>query len=198
MVPKRTEPPSSVHFPTREEVALLGITAPSESDRVRLLIAAYCGLRPGEQTALQWRHYNADSGMLRIEQAMDLRGRIKSTKTGKSRSVPMPLSVIEAVERWRASTRFARPADPVICTITGQHVRDSNWRDRTYYEWRSEAGVGLQWRNLRHYYASELAASGATIMQCSRWMGHGSIRTTIDRYAALFDEDADRVMIRLG
>jgi integrase len=72
------------------------------------------------------------------------------------------------------------------------------WRGRVWDAWSEAAGVDLQWRLLRHYYASQLAAIGATILQCSRWMGHGSITTTMDRYAFLFDEDESAAMNRLA
>lgn len=195
-VPRRKEPPASVVIPTRAEAAALGITAPTLRERTRLLVAAYTGLRPGEQLALEWRHI-LEKG-IRVEQAMDLRGRIVSTKTGKPRTVPAPAPVLAMLAQLHRETNYPGRRQPVFAGIHGQPLRDSNWRRDHWYPWRQEAGIDLHWRTLRHFYASELASHGATIMQCSRWMGHGTIRTTIDRYAHLFDEDAERVMDRLS
>ena len=196
-VPKRKEAPRSVIIPTRSEAARVGITAPTLQHRCHLLIAGYVGLRPGEQIALQWRHIRETTA--RVEQSMDLKGRFVSTKTDKPRDVPISPSVRVMLKQWHDETRFGKAKDPVFPSLHGQHLHASNWRRNVWYPWREDAGVPhLQWRTFRHYYASELAANGATIMQASRWMGHGSIRTTIDRYGFLFDEDADRVMQRLG
>lgn len=196
-VPKRPEPPRSVVIPTREEAARLGMTAPSMLARTRLVVAAFVGLRPGEQLALEWRH--VQPGMLRVERAVNLRGRLGPTKTGKPRSVPMPPSVEGLLEEWRRETRYPALGRPVFPSSRGTRFSASPWRRDVWNPWRAAAGVEhIQWRTLRHYYASELAAAGATILQASRWMGHGSIRTTMDRYAHLFDEDAARVMRLLG
>jgi integrase len=196
-VPKRKEPPRSVVIPTREEVARLAIKAPSMLARVRLATASFGGLRPGEQLALEWRHVRGDS--LRVEQAVNLRGRVGPTKTGKARDVPIPPGVAGLLEEWRRETRYSALGKPVFPSARGTRYSATPWRRDVWNPWRVDAGVEhLQWRTLRHYYASELAAAGATILQASRWMGHGSIRTTMDRYASLFDEDAARVMTRLG
>lgn len=196
-VPRRREPPRSVVIPTRQEAARLGITAPTLRDRTRLVVAAYTGLRPGEQLALEWRHVHSDH--LRIEQAVNLRGRVGPTKTGKPRSVPLPPSVAELLEVWRRETKYQALGKPVFPSSVGTRISPTPYRRDTWNPWRKRAGVEhLQLRTLRHYYASELAAAGASILQASRWMGHGSIRTTMDRYAHLFDEDAERVMLSLG
>lgn len=196
-VPRRKEPPASVTIPTRAEATALGITAPTLRDRTRLVVAAYVGLRPGEQLGLEWRHIR--EGTIRVEQSVNLRGHVGPTKTGKPRSVPMPPSVEALLLEWANQTLHPKQRDPVFPSKRGTRLTPSPWRRDVWYPWRTRAEVEhLQWRTLRHYYASELAANGATIMQASRWMGHGTIRTTIDRYGFLFDEDAERVMLRLG
>lgn len=196
-VPRRPEPATNVVIPTREEAARLGITAPGMRDRARLCVAAYAGLRPGEQVALEWRHIG--DGYVRVQQAVNLRGTVGPTKTGKPRVVPIPPSLEELLERWRRESPHSRPGDPVFPSKRGTRLSATPWRRDVWNTWREEAGVPhIQWRTLRHYYASQVAASGGTILQCSRWMGHGTIRTTMDRYSQLFDEDAERVMLTLG
>lgn len=195
-VPKRKEPPRSVEVPTRAEIIQLAATAPSLRDRAMLCVAGYGGLRFGEQLALEWRHVT-DSG-LKVEQAVDLRGKVKTTKTGTVRVVPLPIPVLQLLTDHRAATKWGKPTQPVFASSKGTRLSPSPWRRDAWHPWREAAGVPtLQWRTLRHFYASTLAGAGATIVQASRWMGHGTIRTTIDRYAFLFDEDADAVMRRL-
>lgn len=192
-VRKRREPAPSVLIPTRQEAMRLGMTADKQRDRNRLLIAAYAGLRPAEQTALEWRHLT-EAG-IRVEQAVDLRGNLKSTKTGKPRTVPIPQTIRESLEAWHHTTPHPKPRDPIFPSKRGTRLSATPWRRDVWYPWRERAEVPhLSWRTLRHFYASQVAAAGASILQCSRWMGHGSIRTTMDRYGVLFDEDAERVM----
>jgi integrase len=196
-VPRRAEAAAHVVIPTREEAARLGITAPSLRDRTRLCVAAYAGLRPGEQIALQWRHIG--EGHIRVLQATNLRGTVGPTKTGKPRTVPIPPSLETLLAHWRNESPFRKPGDPVFASKRGTRLSPTPWRRDVWNPWRDTAEVPhIQWRTLRHYYASQVAAAGGTILQASRWMGHGTIRTTMDRYAHLFDEDAERVMRSLG
>lgn len=195
-VPKRSEPPRSVTIPTRADMIRLAVTAPTLRERAMLCVAAYAGLRFGEQLALEWRHVGEDC--IRVEQAVDLRGKLKPTKTSTVRVVPLPPAVLELLADHHAATAWSKPTDPVFASKRGTRLTPSPWRRDAWHPWRRAAGVEhLQWRTLRHFYASSLAGAGATIVQASRWMGHGTIRTTIDRYAFLFDEDAAAVMTRL-
>jgi site-specific recombinase XerD len=75
----------------------------------------------------------------------------------------------------------------------------AGFRRNLFVPWKQAAGVEhVQWRHLRHYYASSISAVGASILQCSRWMGHASIVTTMDRYGFLFDSDEARIMDALA
>ncbi len=195
-VPKRAEPPRSVQIPSRADVIRLAATAPTLRERAMLCIAVYGGLRFGEQLALQWHHIGDDG--VRVEQAVDLRGKLKATKTSTVRVVPLPAPVIALLAEHRATSPWSKPTDPVFASKRGTRLSPSPWRRDAWHPWREAASTpALQWRTLRHFYASTLAGAGATIVQASRWMGHGTIRTTIDRYAFLFDEDAAAVMNRL-
>ena len=197
-VPNRPVPPSAVVFPTREEVARLGITCPNVQERARLMIAAYCGLRPGEQLALKWRAIT--SGRLHVTQSRNFNGTYGPTKTKKPRYVPIPPSVLEAVNQWHAITLHGDPGDPIFTTPSGTAWLINNWRRDVWRDWRDSAGLPtFRWQHLRHYYAAEISATRkATLVQLSTWMGHSTIKTTLDRYAYLFDEDADAVMDALG
>lgn len=196
-VPRLPEPPRNIVIPTREEVIRLGITCPDTMARARFLIAACVGLRPAEQLALQWRHIHDRT--IRVERALKPDGSIGPTKTKTDRSVPMPPSVIEALTRWRNESEHSRSHHPVFPSPRGSYLNPSRFRTRVWYPWREQADAEhLDWKTLRHYYASWIASFGGTITQLSRWMGHANFSTTANRYIHLFDDDAWGVMERMG
>ncbi len=46
--------------------------------------------------------------------------------------------------------------------------------------------------SLRHFFASTALAAGIPIHEVSRWLGHKSIKTTVDIYGHLVPESWDR------
>ncbi|MFG2464522.1 tyrosine-type recombinase/integrase [Streptomyces canus] len=46
--------------------------------------------------------------------------------------------------------------------------------------------------SLRHFFASTALANGVPIREVSRWLGHKSIKTTVDIYGHLVPEAWDR------
>lgn len=181
-----------VTIPTQAEIARLGMTAPSDHARGMLLVAAYAGPRLGELRFLQKQHHR--QGRLLIEGAIGADGRPKHTKTNRHRWVPLP----PGVDEWlTAYTEDMASTDRLFGGPMGGPLNKSRWRTKVWLPWQEQAGTSILWRHLRHYYASQLAAIGASILQCKTWMGHSSITTTMDLYAFLFDADEPGVMRRL-
>ncbi|MGI9091527.1 MAG: tyrosine-type recombinase/integrase [Gemmatimonadaceae bacterium] len=55
----------------------------------------------------------------------------------------------------------------------------------------------MRFHDLRHSYASIMAAAGVDIYKVSRWMGHANVSTTDSIYTHLFQADFDADMARL-
>lgn len=55
----------------------------------------------------------------------------------------------------------------------------------------------VRFHDLRHSYASIMAAAGVDIYKVSRWMGHANVSTTDAIYTHLFHTDYDADMARL-
>jgi integrase len=78
---------------------------------IPLVLAALCGLRRGEITALRWRSIDLDNGQLAViastEQLEtgDKKNRIreKEAKSGKARTVALPSLAVEELRRWRVA-----------------------------------------------------------------------------------------------
>lgn len=191
-VRRHRETATTVHIPTHSEVARLAMTAPSNRERGMLLVACYAGLRQGELRALT--PTDLYHGRIKVSAAIGADGQRKPPKTHEDRVVPIPGSVREWLDEYAHDIRstyplFAHDHDPT------KPVDKDVWRRGIWYPWVAAADCEhLMWRHLRHYYASTIAAVGASILQCSRWMGHATIVTTMDRYSFLFDQDEARVM----
>lgn len=81
------------------------------SDRMFLDILIIFGLRPGEALALQPRNFDLKNKMLRIDKALEMPNsgepRIKSTKTGNCRDIPIPEGFISRLRAYfRANPGF--------------------------------------------------------------------------------------------
>jgi integrase len=197
-VPRLAEDERNIYFPTRAEVLRLGMTAPNLAARVRLNLAAHAGPRPGEQLALQWRHINFERRRIRIEQSLKMNGQIGPTKTKKNRWIPGPLELFDLLAELRETTPFPEAGDFIITSPQGKAFHGTRWRANVLSDWRVAANaVQVEWRTLRHFFAALMASGGASLLMVSRYMGHASIKTTADRYAFLFDDDADAVFERI-
>jgi integrase len=56
---------------------------------------------------------------------------------------------------------------------------------------------GLNLHEARHSYASWLIDAKLNLKQISTYMGHASIKITLDRYGHLLSDDAERVADKL-
>lgn len=192
-VRRHREQRRTVEIPTPQDVARLAMSAPSGRERGMLLVACYAGLRQGELRALTVG--DLIQGRIRVRGAAAPGNVVKQTKTYAERVVPVPVPVWEWVEAYAAG----RPGGEFLFHDAGRMLDKDVWRRRVWTPWSTEAGCkGMLWRHLRHYCASQWAASGASLLQCSRWMGHSTFATTVDRYAFLFDHDEARVMDALA
>jgi integrase len=186
-----------VVFPEMEDVLRLAMTPPGEQWRAMLLVAAFCGLRQGELFALRWSQVSADTITVREALSGTLRERTTPKTARGLRLVPVPGFVASVLAEWRTESG-GRSGELVFPTKTGAGYSASTFSKAGWKAWRVEAGTDIMWRHLRHFAVATWAASGASLLQCSRWAGHGSVSTTLDRYGAIFDVDTPGVMSRVA
>lgn len=96
---------------TEEDMAAARKADLNDSDRLFLDILMVFGLRPGEALALQPTDFDFKAGVLKITKALELpndnTSRIKDTKTGVSREIPIPEQLIPSLrERIRGNSGF--------------------------------------------------------------------------------------------
>jgi integrase/recombinase XerC len=149
------------------------------------------GLRRGELERLNVADWNRDEGTLRID----------GQKTGQERIVPVPRIVYHCIEsylphRQNHLIRHQRLDQPALflnrqggrfkASMVSLMVRNTARR----------AGVPLHsLHQFRHTCASDLLASGATLPEVQRILGHSSVSTTM-RYLHIADPERARAIAK--
>lgn len=82
--------------------------------RAYLVVAALCGLRAGEQRALQWGDVDFDKGLIHIRRRADASGEVGEPKSSAgARDVPAGPMVLNTLKAWRGA-RIVRPDELVF------------------------------------------------------------------------------------
>ena len=168
--------------------------------KLMFLFSAYTGLRSGEMRALEWsdvdleneeinvnkvvfyrRHYSTDEKGKRKEKgSFEIR---HSTKTENGmRNVPIVSWLATMLKEFKLEQ--GQPSGRVFPSSTGGVL--SGTRLREYMQDACErADVDrIRWHDLRHYFASVmLQVYGGDFNRIKTYMGHSSIKTTIDIYS---------------
>ena len=177
---------------TVAEVDRLANTVPARY-RAMVLLAAWCGLRLGELAALTREDIDLEDGTVRVDKsryrvAGEVRVGPPKTEAGR-RTVHMPPHVAEVVadhlERFTGRGR----TDLVFTGERGGPV------ERTHFNrvWRPAArAVGLEgfrFHDLRHTGATLAAATGASVAELQRRLGHASPAAALRYQHATQDRD---------
>lgn len=166
-------------------------------------VLLYCGLRPGETRALQWRHIDFDKKLIRVELAMKADSRSIGAPKSEAgvRDVPIPdalLTDLIAVRDGPFLPVFARET-------TGLHHTKSSMRNMWNSFNRSlDIHMGAKlYRNkitvhavtddltpycLRHTYCTDLQDKGVPINIARYLMGHSDIKMTSRIYTHTTDK----------
>lgn len=162
-----------------------------------ILLAVTSGLRRGELLAARWGDIDFETGVLRVEQALEETGeglRFKTPKTAKGRRrLPLPGISVEALRRHKVEqdrqrlllgAAYRAEADLVFAGPDGRPWFPSNF-ERTWRTFKSKLPAELQIRfhDLRHTHASQLLAQGVHAKIVSERLGHASIGITLDTYS---------------
>jgi integrase len=130
-------------------------------------------LPPGEALGLRW--YDVGERTILIERSVAF-GKLKSTKTGKTRTVRLLAPLSETLEEWRRATDRTAATDLVFPAPDGSpwnRDRTNNWRNRGFANACNAAGLtGVRPYDLRHSFVSLLVAQGATVVEVAQQAGH--------------------------
>lgn len=130
----------------------------------------YEGLRSGEARAL--RPCDIKSDKIEVCRAMNDKGVIGTTKTGRKRYVPIFDQFKDLADRYRGDS-----AEPIFGKVN-KHLAQKEYLDIV-------KKLGLQHLNmyaLRHTFATRCAEAEIIPSQISIWMGHSDVKTTMQYY----------------
>lgn len=169
--------------------------------RALIILALDAGLRAGEMLAIRVKDADLDRDEITL--------RAQTTKSGKTRTVPISTQRMRAVVAWfRADERDnARPGHtPLIRNRFGVKIGSfrTTWETTVLHayghapakgkplrDWKNNSltpaarkafnAIDLHWHDLRHEYACRLAERGVPITKIQYLLGHASVVTT-ERY----------------
>lgn len=151
----------------------------NEQDAALYLIAGCTGLRLGELLALRWSDVDLEARILTVSRSMSA-GEESSTKSRRSRSVPLADQAADELRALRQRRHFKARTDYVFCRPDGDPLDRSAIRSR-FIRAQRKAGVRVRrFHDLRHTFGS-LAIRKFDLVAVKDMMGHSKLTTT-ERY----------------
>ena len=204
-----------VRFLTEPElVAMLSALQASRYLSVAELILQ-TGLRRGEALGLSWDDVDIPNQQLHVRYTIDAKGRRGAPKTTRSiRTLDLNIkavAVLRSLRKAQNETKLKLGAFYTDCkwipVFTAENGKPSQPRVflRAIQNAAERCGlnddahsdrVGVH--TLRHYVASKLLANGVEMMVVSRILGHESIKTTVDIYGHLQDNQRKQALTSLA
>ncbi len=163
-------------FLSLEQLTKLLMCLPNvgKPDRLIVMLAALCALRPGEVFGLQWQCYTADG--LYIMQRV-YRGVTDTPKTEASRAtVPVPTIVRDALDRWKAECYDSSPNAFVFGTKRRTPVNVYNFLQRVLHPAGAvtSMGVPVTFQILRRTFATHLGSFGGDVKHVEVVLRHSA------------------------
>lgn len=211
-LPKATDGTHRSITPAERKVILTAAETHRLGTMVRTLL--YCGLRPQEAIALQWRDVDQINQRIRVGNALKRDGFVGETKSVSGvRSIPIPACIQDV---------FASPGeltDFVFLSPTGKRYCASGLRKQwksflqavdvllgaSYVNWyggikitESVLAPDLTMYCLRHTYCTDLEAAGVPINVARYLMGHSSIDLTARIYTHARDDIIERAAEKIS
>jgi integrase len=149
--------------------------------RVVILTAAMTGLRQSELLGLRWRDIDWTTQRIRVRNTF-VRG--EHSTEGKSdlstrRSVPMASRLAKELDLWSKRTVYGGDGELVFAHPQKGTPLDSSKVSKRFKAACVDAGVRpVRFHDLRHTFATRLAASGTPIRTIQEFLGHADSKTT--------------------
>ena len=170
-------------------------------------VIAATGLRRAEAAGLTWDRVDLDAGMLTVDRQLDMdspvsRPKWTTTKTGKTRVVPLASSTVDLLRSHRAAQSVVSLSGLVFMTPEGTAWGRSGLR----LTWiRAAAMLAKQgtplpegargWHTLRHTVASRLLEAGVPPAEAAQALGHTPSQL-LTVYAHVVDHSAADARLR--
>jgi len=149
--------------------------------RVLILTAALTGLRQSELLGLRWRDIDWMTQRIRVRNTF-VRG--EHSTDGKSelstrRSVPMASRLAKELELWSRRAAYAGDDELVFAHPQKGTPLDRSKVTKRFKAACKDAGVRpVRFHDLRHTFATQLAASSVPVRTIQEFLGHADSKTT--------------------
>jgi len=187
--------------PTLKEVAALiaRLASPTRNDRPSahdlrwpLLVetAAWTGMRSGELAGLKKSDLDLEACTLRVRRnIIDTKGGLRED-TPKTPTSRRTIHIDSQLARRLQKHTFGLKAGDYVFGSTGRDgirkpLRHNQFQQRVFSPVAVELGLDLDFHYLRHFHASVLIATGWSLLEVSRRLGHADASITAKRYAHL-------------
>ena len=166
----------------------------NERDRLVVLVASVCALRPGELFALRWRALR--DGALEIAETV-YRGKVRNV--AKTRGSVAPVILPEAIslelEAWRLRCGSPPPEALIFPTANGTPLLKENFIRRSLKPAGKRAGCEfVNFQALRRTFATLAHDSGASLKDVQTQLRHAHAATTADVYTQAIPESVRRAV----
>lgn len=186
--PKQTKRPPAALTP--DEVAAVLDQPMTDRDRALVATMAFAGLRVGETLGLRVADVDLLHGRINVQVQRDLQNVERPTKSYAVREVPIILPLRKLL------TTHLEGHDGVSSLLFYSSLHNPVSRPqvkRVLDRSLDRAGVGrVRRHDLRHSAASWLLSAGASVVSVSKWLGHSSVKVTLDTYAHVMPDDLGR------
>lgn len=152
--------------------------------RPLVIMSLNTGLRRGELFSLEWSDINWASSVITV--------RGTTTKSRKSRHVPMNDEVVAVLKAWQKLTGESNG-----WVFPGQEGEGMDNVKRSWGNLLKDAKIeNFRWHDMRHHFASRLVMEGVDLNTVRELLGHADLKMTL-RYAHLAPEHKAAAVAKL-
>ena len=190
VIGSRNEGAKKIRPPSKSDLKVV-LTMANADLRLKIMFAAFTGLRASEQWALKWRNLDLPNGAVVVEERIDSYGEEGGTKSAAGdREVPLSDLLVQEIRKHRLASKFGKDDDYVFANAKGRHICHDNLMKRHYKPLLNEANIsGVNWHSLRHFAISTWIEQGLQPKTIQTYAGHSSLAVTMDRYGHLFPSE---------